>query len=181
MGYLPLVGLEKMGADLPSEAEEAYLGAWRTVGRVMGIDEELLPDNMSEATLLFDVIARRQFVPCEQGRLMTRALLDGIDINMGPFTGVAPALMRFFLPPAIADGLGIPRNWLDMELAQLALQLVAYLDRRLLDSKGFEGLVRSFSLNLIQWMITVDHGGRPRSRCRTICTRAGGWRRASTS
>src|SRR4030095_10495664 len=101
---LTLVGLQKMGVDVPREAQEAYLDSWRAVGRIMGVEPVLLPADMSEASALCDGIARRQFVPCEEGRLMTRALLDGIDINMIPFTGVAPALMRRFLSPEIADG-----------------------------------------------------------------------------
>jgi ER-bound oxygenase mpaB/B'/Rubber oxygenase, catalytic domain len=161
MSYLTLVGLQKIGVDVPREAQEAYLDAWRVVGRIMGVEPVLLPADMSEAAVLFDRISQRQFVPCEEGRLMTRALLDGIDINMIPFTGVAPALMRFFLPPKIADGLGVPKNWLDGEIARWALYLVGYLDSLLLESKVFACLVRTFSLKLIQWMITVDHGGRP--------------------
>jgi hypothetical protein len=56
--------------------------------------------------------------------------------------------------------LGVP-NWLDGEIARWALYLVGHLDNLLLQSKVFDCLVRSFSLKLIQWMITVDHGGRP--------------------
>jgi hypothetical protein len=60
----PSPRFQKIGVDVPREAQEAYLDAWRAVGRIMGIEPVLLPADMSEAKVLYDRIARRQFVPC---------------------------------------------------------------------------------------------------------------------
>jgi len=138
-----------------AEAQEAYLDAWRAVGRILGIEPALLPDDLAEARTLTDTIHRRQIAPSKEGRLMTTALLDMLEENIPapPFKGVAGSLMRRFLPSEVADGLGVPSHALDDRLARLFADVTGDLDTALLAS-------RRLSVGLLQWMVTVDRGGK---------------------
>jgi hypothetical protein len=70
-----LDGLRKFDITVPPAQAAAYFDAWRVVGRLMGIREELIPADLPSARVLTDTIQRRQIAPSPEGRRLTSALL----------------------------------------------------------------------------------------------------------
>jgi hypothetical protein len=155
-------GLKKLDIDLTPDQEEAYLDAWRAVGRIMGVVPELLPASMAEGRELMAVIDRRQTEPSPEGREMMAALVGDIEQNLPPlFTNFAPALVRHFIPPALADGLGVPSHRLEDRIAAtVAEHLIELSDKMVEASTRGRAVFRSFSLHLFQWLMDADRGGK---------------------
>jgi Dyp-type peroxidase family len=159
--YIVVDGLRRLGVTVGAEAAEAYLDAWRAVGRIMGIQEKLLPADMREAQALTETIVRRQVAASAEGRLMTGAMLEMLESNAPPlFKGFPAAMMRHFLSAETADQLGVPRHRLDERIIDVATQLAGALDNVVEHSKRRERIIRRFSLHLLQWMVDVDRGGK---------------------
>jgi len=155
-------GLSKLGVHPPAQAKEQYLSAWRYVGRLMGLEEALIPRTMAEAEHLKQRIQDRQVAPSEEGRALTKALLDMMERNseLPPLQGMPSTLMRHFLPENVADFLGIPKHPLE-RLAVDALELLAQGEEvSLRDSPAIQHAARYFSVHFIEWMINVELGGR---------------------
>ena len=77
-----LEGLQKFDITVPPEQAAAYFDAWRVVGRMNGIREELIPADVASARVLTDIIHRRQIAPSPEGRRLTVALLAAMGDGM---------------------------------------------------------------------------------------------------
>jgi mpaB/rubber oxygenase-like protein len=155
-------GLAKLGVDPSAREREEYLGVWRVVGRLMGVEEVLLPRSMREAEALMERIEKRQVAPSDEGRVLTSALLDVMRRNseLSPLQDLPAALMRHFLPARVSDFLGIPAHRFQ-ELAVDALRLLTEGGELLLrESPELQRTARSFSIHFIRWMVDVQLGGR---------------------
>jgi uncharacterized protein (DUF2236 family) len=157
-----LDGLEKLGVHPSAEAKQHYLEAWRFVGRLMGLEDALIPSTMAEAQHLKQRIEDRQVGPSEEGRALTKALLEMMERNseVAPLQAMPAILMRHFLPEDVADFLDIPRHRVE-KLAIDALEILAEGEELLLrDSPAIQRAARYFSVHFTQWMIDVELGGR---------------------
>ena len=122
--YIVIRGLRLAGIRTDEADEEAYLHHLNVVGYLLGVREELLPQNLREAFHLDRAIARRQFRPSEQGKGLTRSLLNAIEEATPPSLRNLPAAqMRFFLGDDHADWLGVPDVPLEKRLVGLASAL----------------------------------------------------------
>ncbi|MGA0555660.1 oxygenase MpaB family protein [Larkinella sp. VNQ87] len=119
--YIVLRGLRKTGSAVSETEEEAYLHHINVAGYLLGVSDELLPNNLREAFHLERSIARRQFRPSEQGTGLTRSLLTALE-NLSPpaLRNLPAAQMRFFLGDELADLLHIPAVTLETRLVGLA-------------------------------------------------------------
>jgi hypothetical protein len=156
-----LDGLARLGVTPPAEAQGDYLAAWRCVGRLMGIEPALLPQNMAQATALRERIEARQVAPSVEGRELTQALLEMMATNSDfpPLKHVPAVLMRHFLPERVAEFLGVPKY--SGELVVEALELMERAESKLLDDLPvLTRVARSFSLHFLNWMLNVETGGR---------------------
>ena len=77
----------------------------------MGVDKELIPNNLREAFTMDKSIAKRQFRPSEEGKALTKALLNTIENFIeSPILKPFPAAqMRYLMGDSVADILGIPK------------------------------------------------------------------------
>ncbi len=101
-GYVIPLGLEKLGAILSRKEKEAFLHSWKVIGYIMGIDDDLLTDDLDEAKGLFEKIKSRQQGRSEKGVKLTGALCTMI-------TDLLPAWLPFrsaMAPVLIRDQLG---------------------------------------------------------------------------
>ncbi len=108
--YIVIRGMRISGNE-PSESDsEAYLHFWNVVSVIMGIDKALIPNNLREAFVMDKVIAKRQFRASDEGKLLTKALLDTMEklIENPLFKSFPAAQMRFLMGDKVADMLGIP-------------------------------------------------------------------------
>lgn len=104
-----LDGLAQFNMDISDEKQEAYVHTWTAIGASLGIDEDLLPKDVSEARLLLNRILERQSAPSESGRLLARALIQFCEdqIPKDWLDNAAAALMRHLIGKERADMLGI--------------------------------------------------------------------------
>ena len=159
--WVSLNGLEKLGIAVPASDQEAYLHCWRIVGYLLGIREELLPEDMAGAETLSMTIARRQFGPCTEGQEMTKALV-GMLVNVLPGAGfqhVPSLLIRYFLGAQWAAWLGVAESpW--AELALVPLKLLGMQAGDILnDSSAVRALAEKFGHLLIEAIVHIERGG----------------------
>ncbi len=160
--WITLDGLTRMGIKLSPAEKQSYLDAWRCVGSMMGVRVDLIPTTVAEAQALTAQIQARQIDPSDEGREMTAALLGMMEANL-PVPGsaaISSGLMRSFLPPAVADGLGVPRHFLTGHLID---HLVA--DAGLGDDFVEAGpirrtLFRVVSNGFLRWCDQIDLSGK---------------------
>jgi hypothetical protein len=119
--YIVIRGMRKMGTEPEEVDSEAYLHFWNVVSVIMGIDKQLIPNNLREAFVMDKVIAKRQFRPSEEGKLLTKALLDTMEkfIESPLLKSFPAAQMRFLMGDRVADILGIPAVSFEKKLVGL--------------------------------------------------------------
>jgi len=107
---LILEGLEQLGIILEPVEKEAYIHCWRVIGHVMGLHEDMIPENSADALKLGYSILDHQIAPSKQGSELTKALLEFQDKNskgpMNPQTNIA--MIRLMMGSKISDLLEIP-------------------------------------------------------------------------
>ena len=159
--WLILEGLETLGVPLDPAEQAAYTATWMHVGKVMGIEPALIPSTVDETEWLTRTIERRQVAPSDEGREMTTALLEMMGVNLPlPLRSVPPGLIREFLPPDVADFLGVPSNRLEEVLQAAAEDLVRPLERLYDRAAGRHVAVRSFAIRMLQGMQAGELGQR---------------------
>ncbi|HQR33674.1 MAG TPA: oxygenase MpaB family protein [Blastocatellia bacterium] len=104
--------LKKFGIQVTPEQAEAYLHSWKVVGHLLGLRDEMLPENMDDAGALLAAIHRRQFEFSDDGKDMAEALVALME-NQLPgtfFDGFAPTLIRYLLGDEMGDLLRLPQT-----------------------------------------------------------------------
>lgn len=104
-------GLRTMGFKITYDEQMSYIQYWSWIGAILGVNPELLPKNGKQAHDLEHSISQRQFKSSEEGRQLTRSLLqcfyqlnDGKEIKNEEISG----FMRFLLGNKVADILDLP-------------------------------------------------------------------------
>lgn len=72
----PITALEQIGIDESKNRLEAYLHTWCAIGEILGIDGDLLPENLEEGQQLLDKILERQSGSSDAGKLLAKALVQ---------------------------------------------------------------------------------------------------------
>jgi ER-bound oxygenase mpaB/B'/Rubber oxygenase, catalytic domain len=159
-----LDGLVRLGADFTDEEERAYVHAWRVIGHLLGIRDELSCDEPAAARALFATICRRQQRPSPIGRDLTRQLLAFLD-RMTPgtvFDGFAAALVHHLLGEEIAAMVDVPPP---TRIAERLIRLATALTRDVDAVQDRSVLVRAigerFARALLVGLEWVERGGRP--------------------
>jgi hypothetical protein len=160
--WLILDGLARLGATLTPQQQQAYLETWLIVGGLMGIEPELLPHTVEEASAITALIERRQVAASPQGSEMMAALLGMMAANLPAMFNTMPAAMiREFLPPDVATFLGVPSHRFEEALLRLADDALRPLQRLVNREAQRRTLVRTFSIHLLRWMLKVELDGQP--------------------
>jgi ER-bound oxygenase mpaB/B'/Rubber oxygenase, catalytic domain len=163
--WLPLDALRRLGAHVRREDRDAYVQTWGQVGRILGIREELIPADAHAAEALTARIQARQVqpeLPNPDGRELTRALLAMMDAHI-PVRALrfGPAsLMRLFLPPRVADALGIPRQLYADSLVRCGAWLAGAVDGLLSATRLERRFFRRFNVLLIEAVLAAERGGK---------------------
>jgi mpaB/rubber oxygenase-like protein len=106
-----IVGLRSLGVPITPEEADAYLHVWNVVGAMLGVREELIAHDVSDAEALTRRIRERQWGPSPEGVEMTRALVEMLDESRpGRFIpGFSGTMIRRFIGDELADHLEVPR------------------------------------------------------------------------
>ena len=81
--YVILNGYRRLGVRLDDADERAYLHAWNVVGHLLGMDRRILEalSSYAAAQSLFDKLMQRNCRASDDGKALTRALLDYMRSN----------------------------------------------------------------------------------------------------
>lgn len=97
-----LQGLEQAGVKLDGYQIDDYYGAWKLIGKALGVDPALEPENFKEGVLLQQQIYDRQFtLPNLNGPPLAKALIDFFE-KVIPFDVTEKSIVtiiRFFNGP----------------------------------------------------------------------------------
>lgn len=117
---IPLRGMRAIGAPYQPDEVEAYYRAWRYIGHLLGIEEDLLPVTAADQQALEDLYLLTRPEVDEYCRTLVRAINEDFlvpeieEILPKKLHGLAPptvhALERIFLGDQIADELGVPTS-----------------------------------------------------------------------
>lgn len=163
--YLVLDGLHRLGIEVPSEDQEAYLATWVAFARVLGLDSRLFPANVAEARELTETIYTRQIAASEEGVQLTRALLEGMQglIPISHLKSIPAGLIHFFLGKDAISGQNVA------ELLQVPEEKWPLLAVRILGELGeisqrfgndpIGAVIRFFSRHFMQGMLNIERGG----------------------
>ena len=116
-----LRGMEKLGIRADSSVEESYINTWNTIGYLLGLPEQILPQNFIEAAKLDAKIANRQFRQSTEGEALTAVLLKTIR-NFAPNDTTADLLQeqcRYLLGEKYTEMLGIKETNLPKTLLKI--------------------------------------------------------------
>ncbi|MFN8395375.1 MAG: oxygenase MpaB family protein [Bacteroidia bacterium] len=109
-GLAMIQGSRQMGLKLSAQAAEDFYYAWRLVGHFLGIDPLLNPNTVAEAEALQQALLQRLSGSSEQGKSITRALLDFSKEVMLPtdlLDNSPEFLLRYYMGDAQALLLGV--------------------------------------------------------------------------
>ncbi len=128
-----LDGLRKLGFHVTGAEAQRYVHLWRYASWLLGTDYELLFATESEGLKLADLIMKTQGPPDDDGRALTKALLESgrrteakgllSAKHIAPF---AHALSRYLLGAEIADALAIPTSRLEPFMPVLRTAISAF-------------------------------------------------------
>lgn len=100
-----LDGVAALGLSIPSADQEPYLHAWKVIGHVLGIHDDLMPEDMPQAHSLWKRMARRNFCRTEAGLLLIgdhQAFLDELLPGILLKDGI-PTLLRYLMGRKISN------------------------------------------------------------------------------
>lgn len=159
--WVILDGLRRQKIRVAPADAEAFLDTWLSIGELMGIEPALLPRSVAEAGALTAIIERRQIAPSPAGTEMMAALLEMMAHNVPPaFKTVPSSMIREFLPAEVATFLGVPDHFFERELLGLVERLTHPLEMFADHEARRHGVIRAFSIHLLNAMTTLDLDGQ---------------------
>ncbi len=144
--FTTIDGLRKIGIDQSREDEEATLNAWKTVGFLLGLQEDMQPGTIEEGRLLRDIIFERHSVSTPEAHALIKEMLGIVQGFLPWFYRQVPAgLMRYQLGPKVADMLGVPNP-------RFLLTLLIATRPLWEKNKAFAKIVKWVSPHLVRWL-----------------------------
>jgi hypothetical protein len=110
--YVALKAMPAIGVKFSVDTQNAYLHYWSVIGYLMGLNIELLPNDLRSAFWLEKRIAQRQFKPSNEGFELTRQLVNHYkaQIPNKATTLLIDSLMRHLLGAEVAKIIGLRSN-----------------------------------------------------------------------
>jgi len=104
-------GLRKLGMRVRREEADRYMHLWRWIGRVIGVDPDILPASEAEAMRLAELVSATMGAPDQDSRNLTRALFES------PYEGAVTRRQRRDAERRAAFGRTVCRELIGDELA----------------------------------------------------------------
>jgi hypothetical protein len=152
--------MEKLNMKFTTEEAEDYYYVWRMIAEMLGIRADLIPANVAEARKMMAFISARQFGSSEEGKAMTKALLDMFErVIPGHYAeGNLHELIRYLVGDEVADWMDIPRQNNNSMLERVSnLKMFKAVEHFFLS----ESYLNKLSVDLIMHGIHFDLKGEP--------------------
>ncbi|SDM08138.1 hypothetical protein SAMN05421823_110104 [Catalinimonas alkaloidigena] len=153
---LVLEGLALLGVRLSPLEEEAFQHAWCVVGYFMGVDDDLLPNNVADARKLGHAILDHQMQESEHGKALTSALIRfNEEVSREPgLSGVFHEMLYFMMGKRLASLLGVQTDpSQETQVRRRVLALVGDVERLVHSSRLMEVLAEEMSKLLLHGML----------------------------
>lgn len=152
-------GLSKLGVDLSTAQQGAWLHCWQIIGEQLGLREDVIPVDMNSAQALAMAFQRRQYGECPEGKLTTSALIAAMqNVLPGNLLNPLPGVfLRHFMGEENAALLGV-----DSVADQALFAVATLLGKLLTDANRDEWIAHiaeKTSELLINAAVLVGRGG----------------------
>lgn len=157
-----LVGMARFRIPIKGYEERAYLHAWKVVGHIMGVHPDLLPHDPQDAYDLAETIFQRQRGPSEASTVLTKALLDFMQIQAPGklFDGMPATIIRHAIDPHVADMLEVPKSDWTVILLNFEEALARLFERFLQYDTRSSRVLERFSFAIVQEIVKLERGGK---------------------
>ncbi len=164
--FLVLDGLQRLGAKLSQADRDAYFAAWMSVGRVMGIKDELIPNDLEEGRALTQLIHERQVAGSPEGVALAHALVEGYQGLLPLLLKGAPvSLIHFFLDEDpftgqnVAELLGMPPADWTRYVVDLVVHVERFFGERNIQPSLEDRAISYVSRHFIEGLLLLERGG----------------------
>ena len=164
--FLVLDGLQRLGAKLSQADRDAYFAAWMSVGRIMGIKDELIPNDFEEGRALTQLIHERQVAGSPEGVALAHALVEGYQGLLPLLLKGAPvSLIHFFLDKDpftgqnVAELLGLPPADWTRYVVDLVVHVERFFGERNIQPSLEDRAISYVSRHFIEGLLLLERGG----------------------
>lgn len=154
---LILQGMEQLGIILEPVEKEAYIHCWRVVGHVIGLHDDIIPENSADALKLGNSILDHQIASSKQGSELMKALLEFQDKNSkaGMSSESNIEMLRLMMGSKISDILDVPKiEQSKIDKLGLKIKRIANVMEKFDRSLVFAMLLQSFTKHVSLFMIS---------------------------
>jgi len=146
--FCTIASLAKLGIVQTEAQQEGTLCAWKTVGHLLGLSEELQPVDVAEAQALHKQLFERNCTDTMESKVLIEEMVHIMrGIMPRGLRGIPPVLMRYLLGPRVADQLAVPPK----PLLAHALTATHWAEHQL-----FGRLARLISPWLVRWFSSQE-------------------------
>lgn len=148
--FCTIDSLAKLGIEQDERQQDATLCAWKTVGHLLGLREDLQPDTVAEGRALHKQLFERSCTETPESRVLIGEVVHIMECMMPRgLRRVPPTLMRYLMGTRVADQLAVPQH----RTLLRALNGTRWLwgERRL-----FARLAALTSPWMVKWMATCE-------------------------
>jgi ER-bound oxygenase mpaB/B'/Rubber oxygenase, catalytic domain len=165
--YVVAEPMPRLGVRLPDKDVDAYLHTWNVIGHLLGVCDEMMARDVTDATALVNAIRRRQFRASPEGQDMAAALLKLLD-ELTPFhrfDDTIPPLIRHLIGDEAADLLLVPKSdlpvlgRLDSATKWIYVHVFGRSERESPRYQAMSELAYPFGRNLLHGIFRLERGG----------------------
>jgi squalene cyclase len=156
-----LDALRLLQVPYSSEEAEAWLHAWKVVGHLLGVRDEVLPVDLIDAQELMEAIRDRQWRASDSGKALAAALVEMMQsyYPKGTIEGFPVALMRTLAGDHCANLLGLPPADWTRKALDMATQLAQFIPQA--DPRSPTAKLFAFGTHfLMEGIIAVQREGK---------------------
>jgi hypothetical protein len=144
--FCTIDGLAKLGIVQTPDEQEATLCAWKTVGHLLGMPEELQPVDVAEGRALHKQLFERACCETMESKVLITEVMHIMRCMVPrPLRPLPPALMRYLMGARVADQLEVPEN-------RIVLRSLIRTRRLWGERQVFARIARTISPWLVHWM-----------------------------
>lgn len=154
--------MPRLGINVDDRDAEDFIHTWNVIGSLLGIRDELLVRDLTDAGELVAAIRLRNFAPSPEGVAMTAALLDLLD-EMSPLSQLdrfIPTLVRHLIGDETADLIDVPqgarRPW---RFTGALLELGGLVESELTHHEVLQRIIEPVSKELLAAGFALERGG----------------------
>lgn len=154
---LILEGMEQLGIILEPVEKEAYIHCWRVVGHIIGLHDDMIPENSADALELGNSILDHQIAQSKQGSELMKALLEFQDRNtkaiMSSDSNIA--MIRLMMGAKISDLMDVPKiEQSKIDKLSLRIKRIAKIMEKMDHSLVLAMLLQFFTKHISLFMIS---------------------------